>query len=66
MTTRNQSSRLAPRASPPFGTPRTTDVRLVAGIQNRLFWRAVDRDDVISVRWRLSGCYTQVTPACRL
>jgi hypothetical protein len=24
---------------PPFGTPLTMTVRLVAGIQNRLFWR---------------------------
>ena len=28
-----------PRAQPPFGTPLTMTVRLVAGIQNRLFWR---------------------------
>jgi len=27
------------RAVPPFGTPLTMTVRLVAGIQNRLFWR---------------------------
>jgi hypothetical protein len=26
-------------AEPPFGTPRTMTVRLVAGIQNGLFWR---------------------------
>jgi hypothetical protein len=28
-----------PRTLPPFGTPLTMTVRLVAGIQNRLFWR---------------------------
>jgi hypothetical protein len=28
-----------PRTPPPFGTPLTMTVRLVAGIQNRLFWR---------------------------
>jgi len=28
------------RTVPPFGTPRTMTIRLVADIQNRLFWRA--------------------------
>jgi hypothetical protein len=42
-------------ADPPFGTPRTMTVRLVADIQNRLFWRVgTSLASAIVRRWCLS------------